>query len=118
VHSKLHHRTRSNQPKPVVSFVPPTLWEWNRSLGVSNSVWAWLEGVENVRPSLEPALLGAGSGAESRGSGRGGLPQLIGIGGEHLDDTGSTPLASRDLTEPHTRRDDLRVVESDERKGA
>ncbi len=80
MHSKLHHRTRSNQPKLVVSFVPPTLWEWNRSLGVSNSVWAWLEGVENVRPSLEPALLGAGSGVESRGSGRGGLPQLIGIG--------------------------------------
>ncbi len=102
----------------MVALAPPTLWEWNRSLGVSNSVWAWLEGVENVRPSLEPALLGAGSGAESRGSGRGGLPQLIGIGGEHLDDTGSTPLASRDLTEPHTRRDDLRVVESDERKGA
>ena len=38
------------------SFVPPPLWEWNRSLGVCNSVWAWLEGVENVRPSLEPAL--------------------------------------------------------------
>ena len=119
MHSKLHHRTRSNQPKPVVSFVPPTLWEWNRSLEVWNSVWAWLEGVENVRPSLEFALIGADSSAESRGeSGRGGLPQLIGTGGEHLDDTGSTPLASRDLTEPHTRRDDLRVVESDERKGA
>ena len=69
--------------------VPPTLWEWNRSLEVWNSVWAWLEGVENVRPSLEFALIGADSGAESRGeSGRGGLPQLIGTGGEHLDDTG------------------------------
>ena len=119
MHSKLHHRTRSNQPKLVVSFVPPTLWEPNRSLGVCNSVWAWLEGVENVRPSLEPALIGADSGAESRGeSGRGGLPQLIGNRGEHLDDTGSTPLVSRDLTEPHTRRNDLRIVESDKRKGA
>ena len=78
-----------------------------------NSVWAWLEGLENVRPSLEPALVGADSDAESRGSGHGGLPQLIGIGGEHLDDTGSTPLASRDLNGPHTRRDDSMTTISD-----
>ncbi len=118
MHSKLHHRTRSNQPKLVVSFVPPTLWEWNRSLGVCNSVWAWLEGVENVRPSLEPALVGANSGAESREEWSRRTASVDWDRGEQLDDTGSTPLESRDLTEPHTRRDDLRIVESDERKGA
>ncbi len=72
-----------------------------------------------MRPSLEPALIGANSGRESRGeSGREGLPQLIGTGGEHLDDTESTPLASRDLNGPHTRRDDLWIVESGKHKGA
>ena len=100
------------------SFAPPTLWEPNRSLGVCNSVWAWLEEVENVRPSLEPALVGADSGAESRGEWSRRTASVDWDRGEHLDDTGSTPLASRDLTEPHTRRDDLRIVESDERKGA
>ena len=37
---------------------PPTYFDWNR-------VWTWLEGLENVRPRLGPALIGATSGPES-----------------------------------------------------
>ena len=29
---------------------PPTIWNWNQ-------VWSWMEGVESVRPILEPAMI-------------------------------------------------------------